>query len=83
MPPIHPEISHSDSGVELVIFNTAIIHNYATILIIQIGIIIVHAGFIIVVFIFIIIGFVVVCVNARVHVGIVDWHKGVVVFTQY
>ena len=81
MTPNHPEIYYSDRYVEIIIFNRAIIHNDATILIIQNGIIIVHIGFIIVVFVFIIVGFGVGGIDARVHVGIVDWHKGVVVFT--
>ena len=70
------------TDIELVIYNRAIIHNDANILIIQSGIIISHVGFVIVVFIFIISGIIVFCVNARFHVGIADWQKGVVVFTQ-
>ena len=82
MPLTHPEMSHSERYVELIIFNRAIIHNDSTILIIQSGIIIVHISFIVIFFIFVIIGFVVGGVDASVHVGMVDFHKGVVVFTQ-
>ena len=82
MPPTHPEMSHSDRHVELIILNRALFNNYSTILIIQSGIIIVHIGSIGVLFIFITVGFVVISVDARVHIVIVDWHKGVVVFTQ-
>ena len=82
MPPTHPEMPHSDRYVELIILNRAIIHNYATILIIQSGIIIVHISFIIVFLIFIIVGFIVIGVDARVHARIVDCHKLMVVFTQ-
>ena len=70
MPPTHPEISHSDMDVELIIFNTAIVYNDSTILIIQSGMIIVHVGVNGVVFIFVIVGLFIVCVNARVHVRI-------------
>ena len=82
MSPNHPEIFHSDRDVELFIFIRAIIHNDATILIIQSGIIIVHIGFTVGFFILLIVGFIVVGVDDRVHVGIIDCHKGVVVFTQ-
>ena len=82
MPPNHPEISHSDRDVELIIFNRAIIHTDATILIVQSGIIIFQIVFIVVFFILIIFGFVVVDVDSRVQLGVVDCHKLVVVFTQ-
>ena len=82
MPPTHTEMSHSDRDVEIIILNRAIIYNEATILIIQSGIINVHIGVIAALLILIIAGFVIVGVDARFHVRISDWRKGVVVFTQ-
>ena len=82
MPPTHPEIFHNDRDVELIISNRSIIHNYANILIIQSGIIIFHIFFIVFFFICIIVGFIVISIDARVHVGIIDCHKGVVILTQ-
>ena len=77
MPTTHPEISHSDRDVELIIFNRAII------LIIKSGISIVHIWFSVVFFIFIIIVLVAVGIDTRVYIGVFDFHKGVVVFTHY